>query len=282
MENEEGDADAPNDIVLNATPSHVDKMVGCRPAMEARATQSTLIESRHARTQTDGWFTRGIIPIPVPIYVPQPCFVPTPYPSPVPFVLPIVVPIIMAVNNLLGRFTRSKQTDENIDTSVGRIQDVTATNNIFAPPLRSTSSASKASARPGSSFNQSLDYESCNGDQSTLQRHIETSTPIGSIAGEFLCDIDPVPVFSDTDSVGESRRLKPDAFLEPDDLKVEGEANVDCNSLRPTANLGIGMRIKRSFSVVESEDMDLANDCIAAKKPKDCLPMTTIPRDGEI
>lgn len=278
MENEEGDAGASNDIVLNATTSHVDKMVGCQPAMEARATQSTSIESRHARTQTDGWFTRGIIPIPVPIYVPQPCFVPTPYPSPVPFVLPIVVPIIMAVNKLLGRFTRTMQKDENIATSVGRILDVTTTNNIYEPPLRLTSSASEASEPPGSSFNQSLDYESYNGEKSILLRHIETSTPIGSIAGEFLCDIDPVQGFSD--SVGESRRLKPDAFLEPDDLKIEDEANVDCNSLQPTANLGIGMRIKRSFSAVESEDMEI--DCNAAKKPKDSLPMTTSPQDGEI
>lgn len=265
---EEGNAGA---SVLNVTPFHVDKMISCQPETEARATQATMIESRHARTQTDAWSARGIIPIPVPIYVPQPCFIPTPYPSPVPFVLPIVIPIIMAVSNLLGRFTMKKQKDEYVGTSVGRISDVTST--IYAPPLNSTRSASENSEQVPD-FNQTSYYGSCNDDQTSLLRQFETSTPCGSVAGEFLCDNDPVML--DSDGVGKSRRLKPDALLDAGDLKNEDESNFP----QETTNLAIGMRIKRSFSCVESDDME--NNCNAAKKPKESLLLISISQDGEI
>lgn len=271
--NEEGDADTPNDIVSNATPFHVDKMICCQPSMETRATQSTTVESRHARTQTDGWSAKGIIPIPVPIYVPQLCFVPAPYPSPMPFVLPIVVPIILALSNLLGQFTGKKHKDGNIATTVGRISDVTS--NIFATPLRLTSSAPEASEQASV---QTSYYESCNDDRTNVSLHFQTSTPIGSVAGEFLCDIEPVPAVSD--SVCETRRLKPDAILDAEDLKTEDEANEEPNFSQQTANLDVAKRIKRSFSYVDSEDM--ASGCNDAKKPKESLSMTTISQNGEI
>lgn len=251
------------EIASNATPSYADKMVSCQPAMETRATQSTSIESRNARTQTGPWSTSGVIPIPVPIYMPQPCLLPQPYPSPVPFVLPIVVPIFVALNNLVGRLTgKKKQNSVNEPSNSNRIAETTSS--IESAALASTSLASAAS--------ELLDptYESIYDERADFERRFVTSTPIGSVAGDFTCNIQLGP-FCTNRSMNETRRLKPDVTLQ--DFKQEEESTDGCIFSQHIENLGNRKSIKRSISDVDSRNMQGAN---LSKKPRDAMSFATI------
>lgn len=270
--NEEEEVDAPHGIVtLNATPFHADKMVCCQPETTERASQSTLIENRNARTQTEAWSSSGIVPIPVPMYMPQPCLIPQPYPSPVPFVLPVVVPIFLAVSNFVGRLTGRTQRDGTDAVSADRFTDVT--NRIDAAPLSPTSMTGEP---PASSFVQTTEHESSSYEQTFFGQRFETSTPIGSLKREFLCGADKVPAIDGP--MHESRRLKPDALLE--DFKDEDESIDESIFSQQSACLGNRRTIKRSFSDVDSEDMHI--DANAFKRPKDTVSIAPNPEDVEI
>lgn len=253
LEDEEVGWYASNDIAVTATHFRVDKMISCQPEMEARATQSTFVETRNARTQTDAWSMRGVIPIPVPIYMPQPCLLPRPLPLPVPFVLPVIVPIVLRLNNSVGRFMEKTNNGGATITEAGRISEFE--NRIDSTPLTPISMVSGARETAVSScdFDETSEYESSNDELSMIfERRFVTSTPIGNVAADFSFDSDRMSMSDGP--VCENRRLKPDAFL--DDIKEETdvEFNVALIFPQPDAHTGIRMGIKRSLSVDSMEN----------------------------
>lgn len=260
------------EIALNATPSHADRMVSCQPVMETRATQSTSIESRNARTQTGAWSTSGVIPIPVPIYMPQPCLLAQPYPKPVPFVLPIVVPIFVALNNLVGRLTgKKKQNLVDEPSNSNRISEIS--NPIESASLGSSNLAIAASEL----LDPTSEYESVFDERADFERRFVTSTPIGSVAGDFTCNIQLGPLKTNS-SMNETRHLKPDVTLE--NLKQEEESSDGSFFSQHIEILGNRKSIKRSFSDVDSEDMQ--GTMSLWKKPRDANSFGTISKGAKI
>lgn len=268
--NEEADASVLNETALDATQLRVDRIVGCHPDMEAKATQSTSIEKRHARTQTEAWSANAVIPIPVPMYVPQPCLIPLLFLRPMPFLLPMVVPIVLTVNNLIARFTREPRSGSNV-TSVATISEAAHINvNLLTPPSLASNNSDSSS-----SLYQASGSESSNDHGLRIAREFETSTPIQSSAGDFLCNNKTVSVLNG--SASKPRRLKPD--LSFDDFKVEDESNDGSISSVQSASVDTRTSRKRSFSEVDSEELSESN---ASKKSKDALSATTIFEDDEI
>lgn len=279
---ENNNNDTPKESVVNTTPFQVDKMVDCRPNMDARATQSTLMETSNARTQTDFWSENGgIVPIPVPIYMPQPCLYAQPYPSPVPIVLPVLVPIVLPLNNInrIPMLTENpKEEVEGDAASVEQNSEITDTNGTTrrepnAIQLEFITQTSKNLSEPFqmAAPNSVQTSESSSVNQNAFGNSSETSTPIGSVVNAFLCDDDNVPAIIGPE-IARSRRLLPDATVNEynDELNLS-YLNVTIHSRPKTTQQIDG---KRSFSQVDSDDMQSVLD--VSKKMKESDSVVTI------